>query len=431
MSGPKTSRYTLTAEQRRILAEQRRIQQEIQKNLYSLKKEKKQIRDIVSQIDAELSQYERIIAETGDNNIFIEQIKTLRNVAMDELNKISSLSEKSGLPKLESADKSAKEAKRKASEQLRTLSREISKVDSEFMADVNAAIGQGFELSFMNIEVEVQKDASVFVEKIEKALDEMKDFLLSEELQEKFDMLRKKAEEIESVDFLENYYAMSIVPFVKECKAYHSLLNEYGSVFEDLLLDYAVLIDKLGKPKNNYTFSMESIKELRKQIKELQLQVQKQEEQVYINECIDKAMHDMGYCMIGEREIIKKNSQRFNNELYLFGDDTAVNVTYSSEGQITMELGGLDEIDRVPRYAEIQNLEEDMVSFCDDYHEIERRLLAMGISVQRILVLPPDSQFAQIINTTDYKMNADVKKFEARHSRSRIVEQQQMRRGES
>ena len=37
MSGPKTSRYTLTPEQRRILAEQRQIQREIQKNTVMLK----------------------------------------------------------------------------------------------------------------------------------------------------------------------------------------------------------------------------------------------------------------------------------------------------------------------------------------------------------------------------------------------------------
>ena len=65
MSGPKTSRYTLTPEQRRILAEQRQIQREIQKNTVMLKQNVAGLKEIVSKVDTEIAQFRRIVSETG------------------------------------------------------------------------------------------------------------------------------------------------------------------------------------------------------------------------------------------------------------------------------------------------------------------------------------------------------------------------------
>ena len=79
-----------------------------------------------------------------------------------------------------------------------------------------------------------------------------------------------------------------------------------------------------------------------------------------------------------------------------------MNVTYSSDGKITMELGGIGNDDRLPTETESARLASDMRTFCDDYHEIEQRLLKKGIVTKKISVLPPDAQYAQIINVSDY-----------------------------
>ena len=55
-----------------------------------------------------------------------------------------------------------------------------------------------------------------------------------------------------------------------------------------------------------------------------------------------------------------------------------------------------------------------MGEFCRDYDAIEQRLKAKGIETRRLSVLPPDVQFAQIINMSDYEMTRDVPEFAVR-----------------
>jgi hypothetical protein len=141
-------------------------------------------------------------------------------------------------------------------------------------------------------------------------------------------------------------------------------------------------------------------------------------------------MQEMGYTVVGNRDVVKRNGKRFRNELYLFDEGTAVNVTYSSDGQITMELGGIGLEDRLPTAAESASLSSDMRTFCDDYSEIERRLRKKGIITKRISILPPDEQYAQIINVADYNMSVNVSEYEAKGSKKHTRETKSRRIGE-
>ena len=54
----------------------------------------------------------------------------------------------------------------------------------------------------------------------------------------------------------------------------------------------------------------------------------------------------------------------------------------------------------------------------------------MGVITHRVSILPPDAQFAQIINTSDYQMKESVDKYEVRKKRKAASGQQQLRKGE-
>ena len=124
----------------------------------------------------------------------------------------------------------------------------------------------------------------------------------------------------------------------------------------------------------------------------------------------------------------KKNGNHFRNELYTFGDGTAVNVTYSSDGRIAMELGGLDSKDRTPDEYESAVLYEEMEDFCKGFKEIERRLLERGVILaSRISLLPPDKAYAQIINTTDFEMRTDTKSFTTEKNRRKATKKKTMK----
>ena len=131
------------------------------------------------------------------------------------------------------------------------------------------------------------------------------------------------------------------------------------------------------------------------------------EEQAYISQTIDDVMVEMGYKLIGNNEVTKKSGKHFKKELYLFDEGTAVNVTTSSTGQITMELGLLDTQDRIPDVEETDTLCRQMRTFCGSYADIEKKLAERGIVAKHLSLLPPEAQFAQVINVEDYNMSDD------------------------
>lgn len=80
-----------------------------------------------------------------------------------------------------------------------------------------------------------------------------------------------------------------------------------------------------------------------------------------------------------------------------------------------MELGGLDVVDRLPDACEASLLCDSMESFCDDFKEIEKKLLARGVIVaDRISLLPASAEYAQIINTSDYEVKGEAEQFKVR-----------------
>ncbi|MBR3746728.1 MAG: hypothetical protein IKN27_07185, partial [Selenomonadaceae bacterium] len=156
------------------------------------------------------------------------------------------------------------------------------------------------------------------------------------------------------------------------------------------------------------------------EITRLRKKIARDDEKSYISKCLDEVMSDMGYDVIGHREVTKKSGKHFKNELFSYEDGTAVNVTLSDDGYIAMELCGLDDIDRLPEADESEKLCEHMESFCEDFGEIERRLAEKGVILRkRIQRLPPSVEYAQILNVSDYKITGNVEHFNYKHHREK------------
>lgn len=215
--------------------------------------------------------------------------------------------------------------------------------------------------------------------------------------------------EIKNDSFIDNYYDITVLPYVKKCKKY----NEYGDEFNELVSKHKYYREYLGMPIVKFTFSMNNLVSLRQEVVELEQQCAKLEEQRYISESLNQVMKDMGYNVVGSREVTKKSGRKFRNELYHFGEGLVVNVTYAANGQISMELGGVDTNDREPSEEEGSILCDEMVEFCDEFPEIEKRLKEKGVVlINRISILPPIEEYAQIINVSDYKMTEQIDAFE-------------------
>ena len=83
MSGPKTSRYTLTAEQRRIIMEQRRIQLETELLQKKISEVHSNISRRISVLDSKLEEMESVLKEVGEDFELLDNLKSLRNQAME------------------------------------------------------------------------------------------------------------------------------------------------------------------------------------------------------------------------------------------------------------------------------------------------------------------------------------------------------------
>ena len=428
MSGPKTSRYYLTEEQRRLLREARELERKTKASFERKEQLRKNIMQMVSATDSIIERAKLIVSESKKEVSGFDEVKQLRESVSRAAIYAGNITTESGLTALQNQEKILKDGYQNLTKKKAILERALDDAEKQFRQELNAIISSGFELSFANIGNNREVENNPYIEQIKSALDELADLHISEELNEKWKMIQNKASEIRNVEFIKNFYAMTVLPFVKECKRYSVLYEQYGDIYENLLQEYALLAKETGTEIKNIPFSELAIEQLKSEIAQMEQIITSAEEQSYISKCIDEVMVEMGYDLIGSREVTKKSGKHFHNELYLFDEGTAVNVTRSDDGQTTMELGGLDNVDRIPTNTECQQLCDVMEDFCEDYAEIEKRLAAKGIKTKRIAILPPEEQYAQIINMEDYDMKGDVEEFEAVQKRQQRTSNASLRK---
>ena len=423
MSGPKSSRYTLTPEQRRILAEQRRIEAAKAVARATVKRNAAALRRLSVGAEHELAVTVEAMSRLGDDGGYAKKVEELRHV-IQEAEETTAQVDANSLSSLESAAKATSESVKKA-EQLQKIIQEIvSGTESKVKADIAASLDEGFSVSFADIRPAVP-DATDGLNQKKKEIDSRIEAIrcsgiLSDELSAELEQVRALAASIGNEQFLKNYIAITVNPLLKRCAAYAETYRTYHEEYESLYSEYIALCELYHYIPQDVPFSAEAIPFLKKEIERFKTIAEQQTEQEYIQNALDEVMTEMGYSVIGSREVTKRNGTHFLHELYTYGEGTAVDVTYSSDGRITMELGGLDSTDRTPDVAESSALCEEMEDFCGDFKEIERRLMAHGVMLaSRISLLPPDSTYAQIINTSDYQMRTHTERFTAEKHRGK------------
>ena len=152
-------------------------------------------------------------------------------------------------------------------------------------------------------------------------------------------------------------------------------------------------------------------------------------EKAYIHDSINDAMKELGYNVIGDRSFTRADGRVFKNELYKVGDGTVVNVSFSDNETITMELGAADSKDRLPTYQEAECLVEDMEVFCSKYTDLERILLNKGVCSKLVRHMPATAEFAQVINVSEYSIKDTTDMYETKKRKRPVSSQKRMRKG--
>lgn len=415
MSEPKTSQYTLTAAQRRALQEQRRRELEEQRRRERISKAKSKLALLsaktygLSNITEEALDQARLLNErTGSDNGFAVLKNQLSENTGNLVASIEKANESDSVELLEQAVREAQQAFDDLSKLRGKLDGLISKNKQQLHKDIMNSLDSVADVDFSKIQSPAERQLEQRKDEIANNLSNLLSPIHNDELHDSIEKALKHLDEIDNPDFLSNFNAMTVAPLEKKCREYTALRQQIGDEYDDLMIRYTGLCKEQKIIPQNIAFERGAVEKLDSLITELEKAADSADEQSYISRCIDEVMEDMGYKLVGNRSVTKKSGRHFRNELYSFSEGTAVNVTYSDNGNITMELGGVDTKDRMPDTLETERLTEDMGSFCGQYREFERRLAEKGVVSNHISLLPPEPVYAQVINVSDYDMTDNI-----------------------
>lgn len=426
MSGPKTSRYTLTAEQRRILAEQQRIERQKAVAVEKIKTKSKRIVEMKSIFSNDKIVATELLQRTGSDSGFADKIMELQKLT-DSCQKMISETNNADLQSLEKTVDGTSVMLSKAEKLIKDIRLIAIKNETLLNSNLNSDIDKGFSSSFADITVvsKLDEDKNALITELKLLVN---NDILPVEYKIKAKELIEQLSDISDTEHLKNFNALSIRPLIKSCNSYMAEYEQYHTEFEELYSEYNALCELYYYVPQEYVCSADAVAKLKDEIDRIKSIAAEDEEQAYISNCIDEVMEEMGYSVLGSREVTKKNGRHFRNELYTYGEGTAVNVTYSSDGKIAMELGGIDTTDRLPDNDETKVLCDAMEDFCTDFKEIEKRLLQKGIVLaDRISLLPPSADYAQIINTSDYKLEQETDIIQTRKNQHTVQKNKTMK----
>lgn len=431
MSGPKVSVYEVLARQKQNLISQLNcIQQgiicceQIKESIDFLNGVKGQIQSLLSTFDivnrrAENCSGEIIILTDLRNTVtqlclsFNEQLSSCTPILqMDKLKPTDAELEikKEGLNKLRALQKNiatrqkeveealspiVAKAKQEAGEVENAIEEDISNVQSFFVSPSECE-----EERFMHDIQQLNEQLSVL------ALDSD----CSADLKGEVFSATSALSRITSREQLGTFRSVTVKPLLQRIESARLRVQAQKSEFKMLQSRYAALCAVAGVQPEVLTAEInDAIPIIISKIASLEKQVVLQTEQKYICNCVNEVMSQMGYDVIGNRSVTKRSGKRFKSELYSYAEGKAINVTYDSDGQIAMELGGIDRADRIPTSEETDVLREDMEAFCSDFKGFEERLKAKGVVIKsRVSLAPPAAEYATIINVSDYNITAAV-----------------------
>ena len=174
MSGPKSSRYTLTAEQRRILEEQRRIEAAKAVANETIKRGIANLRRLcaLSQQDNELAG--EAIARLGNDSGYSKKVEELHCLVKKSELAVSN-TDTTNLLSLESTAKSISENIKKAEQIKREIQKIVSLNEKKLKADIAKTFNENFSVSFADIEPKAVDSSKMLIHRKSEISDKIRD----------------------------------------------------------------------------------------------------------------------------------------------------------------------------------------------------------------------------------------------------------------
>ena len=247
------------------------------------------------------------------------------------------------------------------------------------------------------------------VKQLQNFLSEVYGLNLSDELHSEAESLELEITSLNSIDDVDRFDSLVLVPFVNKCRKYHERFETYLSLVDK----YRASAEMVGVECKEVLFDENAEATLTELISSLEERAYTDSKRQYIHNTMNEEMASMGYKVIGSRKMTVPSGLSFTEELYQIDDDgVAASVIYQDNGQISIEIGALrssSSCEEYPLYDEMPIvLENHQRSFCAKAHKFEEDIAVKGITCS-ITRQPPNGAYAPSFLIEEYKMQRDVK----------------------
>lgn len=184
--------------------------------------------------------------------------------------------------------------------------------------------------------------------------------------------------------------------------------------YDAAMLDYRSICAVMGmQPADCFDYQEERCDELVSQmiseterLKQVQL-TEAQNRMIY--ESSLQVLRDMGYEIIGSDTIRKRSGAAVSSTLFRLDDDTAINLTCTSNGQYTFETVGISSDSHSPSESEIRHIYDVMCTTCPmAFSEFMDRLSQKDIRLTEVNKRPPDIEQCRIKNISSYSQDTSA-----------------------
>lgn len=437
MSGPKYMRYTMTAEER-----QRLLQQQLERaRLEAIRKEKQRMERLINA--EEHNVHSASSAINRQKNVSIENIKTvIANIEKEldklinqslELEKIDDLSVKNLYDSLKvdyqklidknkdnNTTMSLKEIYikhnelndffEKVNKEVTNATSKVSDSKKKILDSISVEIEKSIaEYTYEEYQNETKFDASDYVDEIINLSTNEK---LSASLKRSVLAVLDNLQSIKDIKQLKDYCLGVVGQIIYECENYLSEYEHRYERYEKLYEAYESLCLILHRQPNMIDFSDEAIEYLENENNKLTCEAENLLERQYIATQFNEILKEMGYNLLGQKANSISKDVYYTNRLYSYENGNVASVTFSSSGQISIEIGSVDNVSRQPSKQEAIKQVKSMEKLCEDLPEIEERLAERGILLkQRIAMQPACEEVAQIFNGKDYNIKVEKEEY--------------------
>ena len=165
------------------------------------------------------------------------------------------------------------------------------------------------------------------------------------------------------------------------------------------LAKYHMLCHAAGTEPKKFAFEEESVEKIRYECAALLQQKDEKQEIREIMRHVRESLEKTGYTYLG----IKEEEMDFYREVYRVHDDVVLHVIYDSMGKVTMEVAIMDEKERPIQRRETEQIVKEQRKFCEDYEKIFHAINESGLAMRKEADFPCSPDFAQVIDTSEFK----------------------------